>query len=48
MGSVKHRHFWIERIEREWTRHTIVWVSGVRRVGKTILCRMLADVEYLD
>jgi len=48
MGPVKHRHFWIERIEREWTRHTIVWVSGVRRAGKTILCRMLADVEYLD
>ncbi len=25
-----------------------MWLSGVRRVGKTTLCRELADIEYLD
>ena len=48
MGPVKSRHFWIDRIEEEWKRRTIVWVSGVRRSGKTVLCRTLADVEYFD
>ena len=48
MGPVKLRHFWIDRIEEEWKRRTVVWVSGVRRSGKTVLCRTLADVEYFD
>jgi len=48
MSPVKLRHFWIERIEEEWKRRTVVWVSGVRRAGKTVLCRTLADVEYFD
>jgi len=26
----------------------VLWLSGVRRVGKTFLCRSLADTEYLD
>lgn len=26
----------------------MVWLAGVRRVGKTVLCRLLRDVEYLD
>jgi len=25
----------------------VVWLSGVRRVGKTFLCRSLRDVDYL-
>src|SRR4030042_359114 len=48
MGPVKSRHFWIDRIEEEWKRRTVVWISGVRRSGKTVLCRTLADVEYFD
>jgi len=42
------RSFWVDRIERSWARRSLVWVVGVRRVGKTVLCRSLADVEYLD
>jgi predicted AAA+ superfamily ATPase len=26
----------------------VVWLSGVRRVGKTFLCQSLPDIEYFD
>ncbi len=42
------REFWIVRIEQAWRERSVVWLSGVRRVGKTFLCRSLADVEYFD
>ncbi|MEP7270633.1 MAG: DUF4143 domain-containing protein [Acidobacteriota bacterium] len=42
------RHFWIDRVEREWSRRSILWLRGVRRVGKTSLAQSLAGVEYFD
>lgn len=42
------RRFWIERIEEAWARRSLLWLSGVRRVGKTVLCRSLPDVLYFD
>jgi predicted AAA+ superfamily ATPase len=45
---VKLRPHWIQRIEDAWRRRSIVWLPGVRRVGKTTLCRSLSDVEYFD
>jgi uncharacterized protein len=42
------RIFWLERIERAWQHRSIIWLSGVRRVGKTCLVRSLPDVEYFD
>lgn len=42
------RPFWIDRIERAWTERSVLWLHGVRRVGKTTLCRSLPDVEYFD
>jgi predicted AAA+ superfamily ATPase len=42
------RDYWIERIERAWQRRSVVWLHGVRRVGKTTLCRSLDGVEYFD
>jgi uncharacterized protein len=42
------RRYWQDRIEGAWSRRSVVWLVGVRRVGKTVLCRSLADVEYLD
>ncbi len=42
------RTYWIERIEAAWRKRNIVWLAGVRRVGKTMLCRSLTDVEYFD
>jgi hypothetical protein len=42
------RPFWRERIERAWRQRGVVWLPGVRRVGKTTLCLTLPDVEYFD
>ena len=42
------RRFWIQRIEEAWKQRSIVWLSGVRRVGKTFLSQSLTDVEYFD
>jgi uncharacterized protein len=42
------RPFWIRRIERVWRKAPIVWLSGVRRVGKTTLVRAFPDAIYLN
>ena len=42
------RSFWIESIEAAWRRRSLVWLFGVRRVGKTVLCQSLRGVEYFD
>lgn len=39
---------WIQRIEEAFDERSIVWLKGVRRVGKTVLCRSLPNVEYFD
>lgn len=44
---MKIRNFWLDMIERCW-RRPVLWLSGVRRVGKTCLCQSLSDVEYFD
>ncbi len=43
-----NREFWHNRIETAWERRSVVWLSGVRRVGKTCLCQTLANIEYFD
>lgn len=42
------RGFWHARIEDAWRARSIVWLTGVRRVGKTSLCQSLPKVEYFD
>lgn len=42
------RHFWLQKIEEAWKRRSILWLSGVRRVGKTTLGKLLPDIEYFD
>ena len=42
------RKFWIERINRAWEGRSVIWLSGVRRAGKTFLCQSLPKVEYFD
>jgi uncharacterized protein len=42
------REEWVRRIEESWTERPIVWLSGVRRVGKTCLAQSLPSVEYFD
>ncbi|MGE3954536.1 MAG: ATP-binding protein [Parachlamydiales bacterium] len=42
------RKFWMERIEGAWKRRSIIWLAGVRRVGKTFLCKSLDHSSYYD
>jgi predicted AAA+ superfamily ATPase len=43
-----NRRFWLEKIERGWQDRSVLWLSGVRRVGKTCLCQTLTEIEYFD
>lgn len=42
------RDLWLQRIEGAWARRNVIWLSGVRRAGKTCLCRSLDNIEYND
>lgn len=42
------RPFWQELIEKAWNKKNIIWLMGVRRVGKTSLCKSLSNIEYFD
>src|SRR3989304_5089100 len=42
------RRFWSKQIEEAWKRRSVVWLSGVRRAGKTVLSQSLPDIEYFD
>lgn len=42
------RPFWMRRIAEAWKRRPVVWLSGVRRVGKTTLAKMLRPGRYLN
>jgi uncharacterized protein len=42
------RAHWIETLEAAWERRSVLWLAGVRRAGKTYLCRSLRDVDYFD
>ena len=42
------RPFWIQKIKDAWEKRSLVWLSGVRRVGKTTLAKMIPDIIYLN
>ncbi len=42
------RPFWQDRIEDAWKRRPVLWLRGVRRVGKTTLAQSLEKTEYFD
>ena len=48
MVQTVKRRFWIDLIEHEWRERSVVWLAGVRRVGKTYLSQSLPDIEYFD
>ena len=43
-----HRNLWLSRIHELWAKAPIVWLSGVRRVGKTTLSKSLDGAEFLN
>ncbi|MDO9288965.1 MAG: DUF4143 domain-containing protein [Thermodesulfovibrionales bacterium] len=42
------RKFWLEKIRQAWEDRSVLWLSGVRRAGKTSLCHSIPDAEYFD
>jgi len=42
------RHAWQARIESLWLERSVLWLMGVRRVGKTSLAQSLPEIEYFD
>lgn len=42
------RPFWRARLDEAWAKAPIVWLAGVRRVGKTTLSRSLPDAIHLN
>ncbi len=46
--KTQDRPFWLSAIHQLWQQKSIVWLSGVRRVGKTILCQQVHDGVYYN
>lgn len=42
------RTFWLKKIEQLFLKRNIIWLYGVRRVGKTFLCKSIPDILYFD
>ncbi len=42
------RQFWAEQVEKAWKKVPIVWLSGVRRTGKTTLSKFFTEAEFLN
>lgn len=42
------RKYWLKKIEALWKERSVVWLSGVRRAGKTVLSQSLPQIEYFD
>ncbi len=48
MATTVPRPFWADQVRDAWRRVPIVWLSGVRRVGKTTLARSIPNALYLN
>jgi len=42
------RSSWLDRLEQAFADQSVVWLKGVRRVGKTVLSRSLPGIQYYD
>lgn len=42
------REFWKSKLNDAWKKRPLVWLSGVRRSGKTTLCKMVPNATYLN
>ena len=42
------RPFWKKLIEQAWEQKNIIWLMGVRRIGKTSLCHSFENIIYFD
>jgi predicted AAA+ superfamily ATPase len=39
------REFWIKKIQEAWRLRSIIWLVGVRRIGKTTLVKSLSEAH---
>lgn len=42
------RSFWLIQLEKAWANRSLIWLSGVRRSGKTTLCKMIPDAVFMN
>ncbi len=42
------RQFWLEKLQEAWGKRSLVWLSGVRRSGKTTLAKIIPDAIYTN
>jgi uncharacterized protein len=42
------RPFWTRRLMAAWKQAPIVWLTGARRAGKTVLAQSVPDAEFLN
>jgi len=42
------RNFWRTLIQNAWSERNVIWLMGIRRVGKTSLCQSIENIEYFD
>ena len=42
------RKIWLNQISSAWKIRNIIWLSGVRRVGKTTLARQIEGIHHLN
>ena len=45
---MKNRQFWKNAIEELFKEKSIIWLTGVRRSGKTFLCKSFDGIDYFD
>ena len=48
MVNMVRRQFWLQKIAEAWKTRNVIWFPGVRRAGKTSICRGLENTEYFD
>ena len=47
MNMIK-RTLWLNKIQELWRQKPLVWLSGVRRAGKTSICRQIPEGRYFN
>ncbi len=42
------RPFWTARLAAAWAQAPIAWLTGPRRVGKTVLSKSIPDAQFFN
>ena len=47
-GCMWKRSYWVGALAEAWKTRPLIWLSGVRRAGKTVLSQSLPSAAYFD